>query len=435
MTGERDWDADLRDLCAEALAEDVNPEALHFRLRRAHLDVEVDGEAGVVTLVDRAGHFEWSSTAGSSSDIRSAHVQAALMVVAGGNMASQRDPGPGGLVPEVTFHGAPGKAEGASGYDRTLDGHTLDRFASQVVTLGKQLERFGVAQGLEVPAAEAAFDGLRTVLGPGEPPGLLRWLARLRFALEARDAPLVHWLLFPAVAAAEGVLESSSAGTLSSDALVVWLGGQYLPDGERVIQNRRLVEVGRELAWAEGISGLERRILCDTDSGELLVETVPLMQGVTDRLGSVGPCPRSVQVGLGMVDRIGVNRRVRIRQYAVEVDYPCDVGRFAQDDWEVVRRDHDERAKGWSGLTEYYVLLRPTGVDAERLCLVDAKDRGLAMSSSGHTGASACLVKRARDWGEHPPRWVLGRLEQGDQSLVFFPVALDDGVGFLRLVS
>lgn len=200
------------------------------------------------------------------------------------------------------------------------------------------------------------------------------------------------------------------------------------------VSDRVLVELSRE--WVAGVErhSVERRLLVDVRTGELLLEC-RLQKGAA----SLGPCPRVVRVGLAEIESGPAPRRIHIQQY--EVGHALDTALFdsiaqhAERDLAALRVRYQRDIKQYPGLAEPHVLFAPARVLRDRgLQLCDVAGDALALRRRTDEGRSAALERVCADVA---PEWVVGTLHERPEGLVLDPCGVavrhDATVRYVRL--
>ncbi|MEM9073425.1 MAG: hypothetical protein AAGE52_33275, partial [Myxococcota bacterium] len=293
--------------------------------------------------------------------------------------------------------------------------------ASAVDDLLLAVVRRGVADAYGTASVDEAIEGILAARKP-TPPGIARFVGRLRAELASQNVTTVARILD----GASRLVQTLRASRDAKDAkrrLSAWLGHRHDPDAPReTIHERSLVEVGRE--WISGTerSAFQRRYLVDATNGEILCEERPRTQP-----GSVGPCPREIMVGLAEVQHGPVPRRVRLLQYAVALDVSANL-------WDRVAgvgaRSVDDLApryrgdlKAFPALAEPVALVRAERLDLDRSMLVTPAGDTLALSL-----AEGCEERLRALTKERTPRWLMGRLDDNEDSQLVLSV-LSAGFG------
>lgn len=284
--------------------------------------------------------------------------------------------------------------------------------------LGARLSELAVAivrSGVEVADPASVREALPRVVAelPAPPPlPVARWLGRLVSALAEADARQTARLLF--------AVTSSSA-----------LGTPFVSE-DRSFSDRRFVELARECIDAYGGAPIERRVLLDEDAGELVLEE-RYVAVEAPSTASVGPCPRRLEVGLGLL-REGVPRRMRAQQYTVSSDIPSDA-------WDrvealacsvpIAMRAALEAFQSSPSDAEPVALLAGPSVDGAQLCDADGNEIPLSREDPG---AAERLMSEAQ---HERLRWVLVRWVTKESGIAAVPLAaghrVEGGWRHLRL--
>ncbi len=280
------------------------------------------------------------------------------------------------------------------------------RAGSQLAARLSELAVAIVRSGLEVADSASVREALPRVVAelPSPPPlPIARWLGRLVSALAEADARQTARLLF-----------SVTSGALSAP---------FVSD-ERSFSDRRFVELARECVDAYGGAPIERRVLLDEDDGELVLEErYVAADGPTS--ASIGPCPRRLEVGLGMV-RSGVPARMRAQQYTVSSDVPNEV-------WDriealgctvpIAMRAALEALSERPSEAEPIALI--AGPSVEEGQLADAEGNKIPLSKED-AGAAERLVSEAQ---RERLRWVLVRWVTRESGIAAVPLAAAHRLG------
>jgi len=292
---------------------------------------------------------------------------------------------------------------------------TAPRAGTQLSARLSELAVAIVRSGVEVADPASVREALPRVVAelPAPPPlPVARWLGRLVSALAEADARQTARLL--------------SAVTASSEL------GQPFASEERSFSDRRFVELARECVDAYGGAPIERRVLADEDSGELVLEErYVIAEG--PKTASVGPCPRRLEVGLGLL-RAGVPQRMRAQQYSVSQD-------ISGQTWDriealactvpvAIRTALDAFSAHPSDAEPVALLVAPSFEEGE---LCDGEGHKIPLSKED-AGAAERLVAEAQ---RERLRWVLVRWATKESGLSAVPLAaahrVDGGWRHLRL--
>lgn len=280
---------------------------------------------------------------------------------------------------------------------RPAAGATPDRLPARLAELSAAIVRSGV----EADGAASVRDALPRLIAelPSPPPvPVARWLGRLTIALAESDARQVARLL---------------SRTL----------GDPLPwpfvASEQVLSDRRYVELGREVLDAYGGAPIERRVLCDDERGDLVVEERYVGANGAPLEASIGPCPRMLDVGLGML-RDGAPPQLRAQQYTLTNEVSAEAwDRIEQLAVTAAAAEGAARAdvSRHPGAAEPLSLIAaPTPADGE---LVDGEGHRVPLSRED-PGAAQALVELAE---REPLRWVLVRWACREAGLSAVPLA------------
>lgn len=368
----------------------------------SRVTLEVDGEQ--VTVFVRDGKRELLCTCGEPD---CEHAAIALSWLGGRKVEADQ------ATTQAVRSSAPPTDAGAPEQPSDL-ADALDDLVLAVVRGGVQsATSLSVSEGVEQVVARAPKP---------TPVGLARWLGRLNAALEQHDVGQSARLLGGAVRLIQD-LRSGDPGREGKARMVAWLGaaaGTGWPM-ERV-QDRTLMEVGRE--WLSGLTrdSLERRYLVDLGSGEIFREED---SSGSERL-SVGPSPRVLEVGLAEVEPGGVPRRIRVLQYALRA-IP------AAQDWAKLEalaatrvRDlgnaYAHALRRYPGLAEPFVLFAPKSMSEEaRFEPQDSDGERLPLARAEEPQWVAALEGMVADKGA---TWVAGRLLDAGDTLLLHPSSL-----------
>lgn len=267
--------ADLRDLARRELVGDRTGEPGQLALRagmvsRATLEVTIDERTELVTLTSEGGRLRVSATDTATSALSPAG-RLALAWLA----SLERE------APSTSLRPAAPKAS--------------DKLAERLAELAVAITRSGV-EAADPASVRDALPRVVAELPSPLPLPVARWLGRLVNALAESDARQVARLL---------------VGTVGPSAL-----GLPFYASEEPVSDRRFVELARESVDAHGGTTIERRVLLDDERGELVVEERACTDAGPTLDASVGPCPRVLDVGLGVM-RAGIPAQLRAQQYTV----------------------------------------------------------------------------------------------------------------------
>ena len=270
------------------------------------------------------------------------------------------------------------------------------------------------------PTLDDALARAHAALRPA-PLALDRFVGRLRTRLAARDVHGVVALLATASRLADVLREGDEL------AVARWLGREATPlvPPER-LEEVTLVEVAREWLAAPSRAGLERRWLLVADGprkGTVLREE----RRRGEPPPSIGPCPRTINVGLAELDPGSAPQRVRLLQY--EVDPRVDAARL-----DVVHAAESARFADLSpdttDLAEPFALVAAVTLEQQDGVLVarDADGATLPLRGPEPRGPLAPLLL-----GGGPPRFLAGRLVRLWGAVSLAPASACLGTTITRL--
>lgn len=340
-----------------------------------------------------------------------AHMQAALQLVAAGARSGEAFAKyPSNRPPALAQDSHP--SSGLLRHDRAA---ALIEPLTDVVTA---VVRAGVCSDRTASVLET-LSRVERALPPPLPLGLLRWLGRMREALEMQDVALVSQALRAAATLAED-LRAEQRDAAARERSVSWLGAETSDDLMR-LSDRSMLEIAREWVAGSVRQQIERRYLLDLDSGEVFREEC--VRGVG--MSSLGSCPRSIGVSLAEVDLGCGPRRLRLLQYTTTPN-------IERSNWELLaawgQRDSDALAVAYrsvlsqfGALAEPFVLISPKAFEpGSSPCL--ALERGAALPLTADE--EPLVLKRFEHiCAAQPPLWVAGRLVQRAGQLMLRPLA------------
>lgn len=374
-------------------------------LRRALLEVEVDGQREWVTIT-LGGEGDQPRASTPDGNTRGPHVEAALAILGLGAPSSAVTFSP--ERPALRRASLPPPEDLA----RLEDGGLA--LAAAFEDLVTAVARVGVEGAAEAPSVLAARERLVAAAPSPLPVGLARYLGRLKGALVARDVALTARLLEES----SRFTQAARGGTRGMHdrerrrALV----GTGEP-GHETLSDRVMVELSRE--WVAGAErgSLERRLLVDVETGALYFET-RARQAVI----SLGPCPRTLRVGLAEVEPGPAPRAIRVLQYEVSAgltpDVHDEIAAHADEDVAAVRERHRAALEAYPGLAEPFVIVAPVRLTrGGALALVDAAGETLALADADDEGRGAALEAGLTGSLE----WVVGALHEREGRLCLDP--------------
>jgi hypothetical protein len=394
---------------AATLLSDVSHEdGREAKIERFTCEVQLGREHELVTVRLSEAGLRAVCTCGRQG---CAHAQAALQLVAAG----ARPPEAGAKYPSNRPPALAQDTRPSAGPLRHDRAAALIEPLTDVVTA---VVRAGVCSDHTASVLET-LSRVERALPPPLPLGLLRWLGRMREALEMQDVALVSQALRAAATFAED-LRASQRDAAARERSVSWLGAETSEDLMR-LSDRSMLEVAREWVAGSVRQQIERRYLLDLDSGEFFREECVRGLGMS----SLGSCPRSIGVSLAEVDLGCGPRRLRLLQYTTTPD-------VERSSWELLaewgQRDSDALAAAYrsvisqfGALAEPFVLIAPRAVEPGPVpCLT--LERGAALPLTADE--EPLVLKRFEHiCAVQPPLWVAGRLVQRAGQLMLRPLA------------
>jgi len=382
-------------------------------VHRLTIDVEVDGVVEMVTIAFRDGQLHCVSSDGNNDGL---HVQAALELLAG--LAERED-------------SAPPLTAGTAG-GRLVELGPMNELADALDELLIAITRVGIDKARYAPSVDAALEGVVTSAPQPTPPGLGRFIGRLRQEVLAGQPRRAARILDGASRLAEA-LQCETPTEASEERIRAWLGPRSGSSPElELVYDRTMIEVGRE--WLAGVerAGVERRYLVDSGSGAVYREDRPRHASA-----SLGPCPRQIHVGLAEIEEGPAPKRIRILQYEVRPD----VGSEAWDRlYQVARRSFAQLAEtyrreleAYPCLSEPFALIAPYRVEHEQgFVAVDSEGHPLALERTERRGNVLAFYAQLQNGAE--PAWMAGRLTDTGTTLCMSPFAMVSRTGeFARL--
>lgn len=408
-------DGDLRVLARLALDASPGESPVDGRLVRASVEVEVEGRRELVVLsTTPEGELRTVASDGSTDGPIVSLVLATL--------AGEAPPSPGRQSELPT---APGTLSAP---------RIVSPFADALEELVTAVVRAGIRSAPGAVAFREAFERVLREAPRPTPPGLARALARLRRGLGDEDVDSVARILDGGARLARDLREEVGTDE-GRRRIAAWTARSGARSAAAdTLNERELVEVGREwLPTAGASSTLQRRYLVCNTTGEVFREEH--MRGAAE--ASVGPCPRTLRVGLAQVEEGPAPRRIRLLQYEVEPTMSKAVHeRLTEMAEREVARVHDRYRKWvrqYPALAEPVVILRAEGRLREsngEFCLED--DDGGTIGLRPAAGVEELLRERE---AARSARWLAGRLTESDGRVVLDPISLGvDGVSGPRLL-
>lgn len=374
------------------------PSSAPGEVERLTIDISVGGRTEMVTISVKDGELHFVSTDGKRDG---PHVQAALAFVAGVD-----DPVTG-KHPRIADPTADERPAGPS-----------EDLASAIDDLLTAITRTGVAEAGSSPSVDEALDRVSKSVSEPAPPGLVRFIGRLRAAIHYADSLLVARMLHGAALLASD-LRGGDAGQRAQQRMAAWLGttAQSGPNLD-LLSDRTLVELGREWLWGTERASIERRYLVDLETGEVFREDRLRSEGA-----SLGPSPRQLLVGLAEVQQGPSPRRIRVLQYAVHPEVSPQswerIAQLAASDFDLVADRYRASLSAFPALSEPFTFIAPASYARdEGLTPLDGKGRALPIVRGDHYGVAVTLDELTR---ERDPLWLAGRLVDVEGTLMLAP--------------
>jgi hypothetical protein len=292
------------------------------------------------------------------------------------------------------------------------------RLADALADVVTAVVRAGVCS-VHVASILESLSRVERALPPPLPLGLLRWLGRMREAIDTKDTALAAQALSAAVAVSSDLrsyqLQPGARNRLSS-----WFGAGSAP--LEAISDQSLVEVAREWLHGNTRHQIERRYLIDLASGECFREE--LARG--DRSGSIGSCPRLIGVSLAEVEPSSGPRRLRLLQYTttpnLERTHWNHVAAFGKRDSDALLSEYRAAISELGALAEPFALVAPSGYQPDALPrLLFERGAPLPLFAEDEPGIQQQCERLLRS---SAVSWVAGRLLEHDGQLMLRPLAL-----------
>jgi hypothetical protein len=242
----------------------------------------------------------------------------------------------------------------------------------------------------------------------------------MREALDSHDVALTAQALMSAAAlSADLRAEQKERAPGARERLFSWLGGSD-SEGAEKISDRLLLEVARESVTGLERMQIERRYLVDLHSGEVFREECVRRE----RPGSVGSCPRLVEVALAEVDLGCAPRRARLLQYTTTPKIDREswdrLAAWGQRDSEALATGYRSAQSQFGALSEPFVLTVPRGVERGTLALLFDRGPVLPLSADDEPG----VLRRFEELLDRAAlAWVAGRLFDRAGQLMLKPLA------------
>ena len=359
-------------------------------LRRATLEIELDGRTELVALALRDG--EWIATS-SDGERDGPYVEAALLAL--------------GLKPRTAGHA---RSEHPAALKEAHPFTALTQILGDLLTA---VVRTGVDEARNAPSVTEALASLDETLPSPAPLGIARAIGRLRNALNERDAEAAANMLD---GTARLVADLRDGGGAPTPRVTAWLGrpDATLEGGARGprenLSDRLLLEVGRgSLSGFKRRSLVRRHLLC-LRSGQVYREDFARETG-----GTAGPSPRVLRVGLAEGYAGPEPKRIRLMQYEViprvssgELEKSAT---HARRDFEALSDFYRKSVRTFPALAEPFVLVSGSHYDFDSVA--DSSGRRIALRGKGGE-----LERLAQLRARAGVRWLAGTLSDDDGIIV-----------------
>lgn len=392
----------LRDAAIRRL-QSMSPNEAHGSVRRVTIDVEAEGRVEMVTLSLREGTLQCVSSDGQPDG---PHVIAALTFVAGMDAREDSQP-PADPVMMRRAHEPRPHHELAEAIDELLIAVT----------------RVGIDKARYAPSVDAALERVTEAASSPLPPGLGRFIGRLRQDVISGEPRHAARILEGAAQFTDALL-SETPSEDERTRLGAWLGPERgaAPASRELLYDRTMIEVGREWLSGNERASVERRYLVDLDSGVVYREDRP-----RHATASLGPCPRLVHVGLAECERGPAPTRVRLLQYEVRPTIPkASWDRLSQ----VSRRSFAQLTEGYRrevsafpALAEPFALVAPYRIEhSDGFVAIDSEGHQVALERTERRGSVLAFYDLVHQGLE--PAWLAGRLTDLGTTLCISPFAV-----------
>jgi hypothetical protein len=371
-------------------------------VRRLTMDIEVDGQIEMVTLSLRDGELQCISSDGHDDG---RHAVAALEFVAG---LAQRD--------DSLSPGAEANIGRLS-----LDPPRQSDFADALDELLTAVTRVGIDKARYAPSVDAALECVVEVAAEPTPPGLGRFIGRLRQEVLSGQPRRAARILEGAARLAEA-LRVETPTDASEERVRAWLGTRPgFPPEVELLHDRTMIEVARE--WLPGTkrASVERRYLIDLTAGAIYREDRP-----SQATASLGPCPRQIHVGLAEVESGPSPQRIRVLQYEVRPEIPAEswsrLYQVARRSFAQLAETYRREVQVYPTLAEPFALIAPYRIELnDGFVAIDSEGHQLALERTERRGSVLALYDLLNQGLE--PAWLAGRLTDSCTTLCISPFA------------
>lgn len=367
------------------------------------MDIEVAGRTEMVTLSLREGELQCLS---SDGQIDGPHVVAALEFVAG--LEQREDSLPPGVEARTAR--------------RSLEPPQQSELADALDELLIAVTRVGIDQARYAPSVDAALEDVIEVASEPTPPGLGRFIGRLRQEVLSGQPRRAARILEGAARLADS-LRSQTPTEASEERIQAWLGARpgAVPERE-LLYDRTMIEVGRE--WLAGTkrASVERRYLVDLTTGTIYREDRHQLA-----TASLGPCPRQIHVGLAEVEPGPSPQRIRVLQYEVRPEVALDswdrLHQVARRSFAQVTETYRRAVQLYPTLAEPFALVAPYRIERDGgFVAIDSEGQQLALERTERRGSVLAFYDLLHRGLE--PAWLAGRLTDSGTTLCISPFAI-----------
>ena len=371
-------------------------------VRRLTMDIKVDGQIEMVSLSLRDGEVQCVSSDGHNDG---RHVVAALEFVAG---LTQRD------------DSLPPGTEESTGW-RSLKAPQQSDLADALDELLTAVTRVGIDKARYAPSVDTALECVVEVAAEPTPPGLGRFIGRLRQEVLSGQPRRAARILEGAARLAEA-LRVETPTDASEQRVRAWLGTRpgSVPEIE-LLHDRTMIEVAREWLPGSKRASVERRYLIDLTAGAIYREDRP-----DQAAASLGPCPRQIHVGLAEVEPGPAPQRIRVLQYEVRPEVPAEswsrLYQVARRSFAQLTETYRREVQAYPTLAEPFALIAPYRIELnDGFVAIDSEGHQLALERTERRGSVLAFYDLLNQGLE--PAWLAGRLTDFGTNLCISPFA------------
>jgi len=385
------------------------------KVNRIALDVSLDGEDEIVSVRMHNQRLSWSCTCGRQN---CGHLATALRWISAQESADIAD-----AVRSSSNPPTKNRFSAVNGFEDPIADvrTTMPALSGALEDLVTAIVRIGTDAG-PGPSVEEAIQRLIEAAPNPTPLGICRWVGRLKAALSSRDVDMIARILDGAQRLSVD-LKTESNDPSRCKRIVSWLGPSTCESNDVIrISERNLVEIARE--WLDGLerSSIERRYLVDLENGEIYREE----RARGSQTVSLGPCPRSINAGLVVVERGIPPQRIRLLQYSISAVIPTEfenqLSGWANRRFNQIADDYRNLERTFPGLSEPFVLVAPKRLDVDQRCLLlDEANKPLPIA----TAEDPTLVRYIKSIPDvKETAWFAGRLLDAQGTLMLRPLSV-----------